>query len=151
MSQAPAFAYFLEKPSDWKPTCPGFEIVGWFYPGVGRECRDIRAVIDGLVFYGIYGLERPDVQQAFPDDPNALRSGFHVRAQFWSAAREVRLEYLDADDHWQVFIQQPVNTSAIPGTSRPQPLLRAAMVFESLFYLYRNFHLEPWSRLRKVT
>lgn len=150
MSQAPTFAYFLEKPSDWKPTCPGFEIVGWFYPGVGRECRDIRAVIDGLVFYGIYGLERPDVQQAFPNDPNALRSGFHVRAQFWSAAREVRLEYLDADDHWQVFIQQPVNTSAIPGTPRPQPLLRAAMVFESLFYLYRNFHREPWSRLRKV-
>ncbi len=93
MSQAPAFAYYLDKPQGWKPDCAGYEILGWFYPGLGRECRDIRAVIDGRIFLGNYGLERPGVAQAFPNDPHAARTGFPIRAHFWRSPREVRLEY----------------------------------------------------------
>ncbi len=150
MSQTPAFVYYLEKPLDWKPTCAGFEIVGWFYPGIGRECRDIRAVIDGLIFYGTYGLERSDVRQAYSDDLNALRTGFHIRAQFWSAAKTARLEYLDGNDEWLTFIDQPIDTSAIPNIPRPKPLLRAEMVHDSLYYLYRNFHHQPWRKIQRA-
>jgi glycosyltransferase involved in cell wall biosynthesis/GT2 family glycosyltransferase len=150
MSQAPTFAYYLDKPADWRPDCAGFEIVGWFYPGRGRECRDIRAVVDGVIFYGIYGLDRDDVKQAYPDDPNAIRSGFVIRAQFWSTAREIQLEYLDADHQWQTFIREKLDTRLIPRAPRPRPLLRAVMVHDSLHYLYRNFHRESWARLRQV-
>ena len=150
MSQAPVFAYYLDKPKGWKPDCAGYEILGWFYPGVGRECRDIRAVIDGRVFLGNYGLDRPDVAQAFPDDPNSTRTGFAIRVHFWRDAREVRLEYLDEKFHWQVFVRATPDTSLLSPDPQPKPVLRAVLVFESLFYLYRNFHREPWSRLRPV-
>ena len=150
MSQAPVFAYYLDKPKDWKPDCAGYEIVGWFYPGLGRECRDIRAVIDGRVFLGNYGLDRPGVAAVYPQDPNAMRTGFAVKAHFWRGAQEVRLEYLDAQNQWQPFVQARPDTSLLPPDPLPKPALRALLVFESLFYLYRNFHREPWARLRPV-
>ncbi len=150
MSQAPAFAYYLDKPSGWKPDCAGYEILGWFYPGMGRECRDIRAVIDGTVYLGNYGLDRPDVAAAFPNDPNSTRTGFAIRALFARGDREVRLEYLDDKNQWQAFVTAAPDTSLLPPDPRPKPVLRAVLVYESLFYLYRNFHREPWSRLCEV-
>ncbi len=150
MSQAPAFAYYLDKPTGWKPDCCGYEILGWFYPGMGRECRDIRAVIDGKVFLGNYGLDRPDVALAYPGDPNARHAGFTIKAYFWKAAREIRLEYLDDRFQWQVFVTARPDTSLLPPGPLPKPLLRANLVLESLVYLYRHHHRESWPRLRRV-
>ncbi|MEO7412437.1 MAG: glycosyltransferase [Opitutaceae bacterium] len=150
MSETPEFVYFLDHPSAWKPTTSNLEIVGWFYPGAGRECRDIRARINGKIFLGIYGLERPDVRLAHPQDPNASRTGFMIRTHLWQGAREVTLDYLDATNTWQTFAKYPVDSSALPGDAEARPLLRAILVYESLFYLYRNFHHRPWREIRRA-
>jgi O-antigen biosynthesis protein len=150
MSQTPEFTYFLDHPSAWKPAAPNLEIVGWFYSGSGRECRDIRARVNGKIFLGIYGLERPDVRQAHPHDPNAARTGFMIRTHLWNGAKEVSLDYLDASNTWQTFAHYPIDTSALPATPAPRPLLRAILVYESLLYLYRNFHHRPWREIRQA-
>jgi glycosyltransferase involved in cell wall biosynthesis/GT2 family glycosyltransferase len=148
MSRAPEFAYHLDHPPAWKPTVPNLEIVGWLYAGAGRECRDIRAVVDGVIFLGIYGLERADVRQAYPADPNASRTGFMVRTLMWSGAREIVLDYLDATNTWQTFARHAIDSSALPAMPKPRPVLRAILVYESLLYLYRHFHHRPWREIR---
>jgi GT2 family glycosyltransferase/glycosyltransferase involved in cell wall biosynthesis len=150
MSETPAFTYFLDHPTVWKPVAPNLEIVGWFYPGTGRECRDIRARIDGKIFLGIYGLERPDVRAAHPQDPNAARTGFMIRTLLWNGAREVTLDYLDATNTWQTFARYDLDSSQLPAGPKPRPLLRAILVYESLFYLYRNYHHRPWREIRRA-
>jgi glycosyltransferase involved in cell wall biosynthesis/GT2 family glycosyltransferase len=149
MSQPSEFAYFLDHPSAWKPTAPNLEIVGWFYPGAGRECRDVRARVDGKIYLGIYGLERPDVRQAYPQDPNAARTGFMIRSEVWHGAREVVLDYLDSSNTWQTFARYPVDSSALTAAKSP-PLLRAILVYESLLHLYRHFHHRPWGEIRRA-
>jgi GT2 family glycosyltransferase/glycosyltransferase involved in cell wall biosynthesis len=150
MSQAPAFSYYIDTPQNWKPSHAATEISGWFYAGVERECRDIRAVIDGVVFYGIYGLQRLDVQQAYPEDRSAGSTGFMIRAKFWSAAREVQLQFLGQGNVWQTFVREKIDASLLRNIACPKPVLRAAMIYESLLYLYRNFHRESWQTIRKT-
>ena len=138
---APALpAFHIDQPAHWRPESPGMEITGWFYPGAGQECLDVRARIDGVAFLGLYGLDRPDTQQEFAGDPAARRSGFRLQVRVWSGARELALDQLSAGGEWREFFRTPLVTSALPPTLRPRRRLRTELVFETLQYLYRHFH-----------
>ncbi len=139
--------FHLDQPAGWQPTSPELDITGWILPGAGRECVDLRARVDGVVFLGIAGLPRPDLAAAFPGDPAATRSGFHQRVRVWSGARELALDWLDAAGEWREFFRTPLDPSALPPSRRPRPVLRTALVFESLHFLYRHFHRASFRRL----
>jgi O-antigen biosynthesis protein len=140
-------AYNVDQPVDWRPPSPDLEISGWLHPGAGGECLDLRARIDGEVFLGIYGLDRPDAQQAFAGDPAARWSGFRQLVRVWSGARELALDYLDARREWREFFRTPLDTSALPPTARPRRRLRPELVYETLHYVYRHYHRAPFRRL----
>jgi O-antigen biosynthesis protein len=151
MPASASFHYHIDQPTAWRPTTAQFEIVGWFYPGPDAQCFDIRARIDQRTYLGIYGLERPDIQQHFGGSPAALRTGFIIQAHAWRNARKVVLEWHDGS-RWCEFFSSALYTSGLPEKCGKPPLrLRSQLVFESLHYLYRHFHRASWLNLLRET
>jgi len=147
MSASATFRYHLDSPSHWRPEVAGIEVVGWLYPGETEVCVDLRARVDKRVTLGIYGLDRRDAQQALGGSLAALRTGFSQRAQVWRGAQQLALDYHDGTQ-WREFFCTALDTSALPtNASKPPRILRAAVVYQTLNYLYRHFHRAPWSVL----
>ena len=143
----PAPKFNIDSPRNWRPEVEGIEVTGWLYPGESTPCLDIRARVDKRAYLGIYGVDRPDAQAAFGGSLAALRSGFTLRAVIWRGARELSLDYHDGKE-WREFFKTPLDTSALPSTAtKPKRNLRAVLVYQTLQYLYRHFHREPWSVL----
>ena len=146
MSRPSDFACNIDLPTSWKPGAPELLVVGWWYAGPGRECRDIRAVVDGQVTLGIPGLDRTDVQAALGGDIAALRSGFRIKVPLWGGARRLGLEFLDAENQWHPFFDTAVDTALLVGVPRPKATLPTRLVYESLQELYRHLHHESLDR-----
>ncbi len=140
--------FFIDQPSDWHFTEETADIRGWVHAKDGAELLDLRAKLDGVIFYGIKGLDRPDLGAHFNHSPSAAKAGFRVNVRPWLGAQTLTLEVLRPDNTWQEFFRTSVTTSGdkLPA-AQPKPLLRTALVPESLYYLYRHFHFEPSSAL----
>jgi O-antigen biosynthesis protein len=151
MTDSAALQFHLDSPASWGPAAADLVISGWLYPGEGTVCLDLRAKIDGRPFLGIYGLDRPDLAQAFGGSPAAGRAGFLQRVTVWRGARELMLEWHDGRD-WREFFRTDLDTSSLPASARrPKPVLRAAVVYQTLQYLYRHFHRAGWRTLCRET
>ena len=151
MSLPVAPKFHLDSPASWRVGRANLEVVGWVYPGETAVCLDIRARVDQRVTLGIYGLERPDIQQVFGGSLAARRSGFIQHVQVWRGAREFALDYHDGTA-WREFFRTTLDTSALPPEALKPPLvLRAGVVFQTLHYLYRHFHRAPWGELQRET
>jgi hypothetical protein len=147
MTDPAAPLYHIDRPADWRPAQADLEINGWLYPGETVRCLDIRARVDDRVHLGIYGLERPDLAQPFGDSAAALHTGFTQRVRVWRGARELALDWHDGTS-WREFFRTPLDTLALPATAvKPTLVLRAAVVQQTLHYLYRHFHRSSWSEL----
>ena len=150
MSLAPP-KFHIDSPTHWRPETAGIELSGWLYPGETALCVDLRARVDKRAYLGIYGLERPDAQQALDGSLAARRTGFMQRVQVWRGARELALDYHDGTQ-WREFFKTPLDSSALPpGATKPTRILRAAVVYQTLQYLYRHFHRETWTVLCRET
>ncbi len=139
--------FHIDSPTAWELDEVGIEIVGWLYSATESGCVDIRARVDDRTFFGIYGLERPDTQSEFKGGIPSLRTGFLQRIQVWHGAKEVALDWHNGTQ-WREFFRTPLDTSKLNPSNRKPPLvLRAAVVHQSLAYLYRHFHRSSWSEL----
>lgn len=139
--------YHIDSPGHWDVEVEGIDIKGWLYPGEGKVCVDIRARVDERVFLGIYGIERPDTQQKFGGSLTALRTGFIQNVQFWRGAKKLCLDWHDGEQ-WREFLRAPLDMSRLPATAtKPKPILRAALTYQTLQYLYRHFHRSSWNEL----
>ncbi|MFI5335152.1 MAG: glycosyltransferase [Opitutales bacterium] len=151
MSSSVPVKYHIDSPASWRPEVAGIEVVGWLYPGEEGGCVDIRARVDKRAYLGIYGLERPDTQQVFGGSLAARRTGFILRVQVWSGARELALDYHDGKQ-WREFFRTTLDTTALPAAAlKPPRLLRAAVVYQTLHHLYRHFHRASWPELCRET
>ncbi|HND60529.1 MAG TPA: glycosyltransferase [Opitutaceae bacterium] len=144
MSEPDAFHSFIDQPASWQVSSPTIDIRGWVYAKNGEELTDIRARLDGVITYGIMGLDRPDLEEFFKGGLVARRSGFRVTVRPWLGARTLTLEALRPGNVWAEFLRTEITTSGteLPAR-RPRPVLRTELVAESLYYLYRHFHFEP--------
>lgn len=143
------FSYsFIDTPHDWHISSEEIDIRGWVVAKADEELSDIRAVLDGVIFYGIMGWDRPDLQAHFDGRMTALRSGFKVCVAPWQGARILTLEALRNGSQWQEFFRTEIQTSgdAMPAT-QPKPLLRTEVIEESLYHLYRHFHYRSRSEI----
>ena len=151
MSVPAAPKFHLDSPAAWRPEVAGIEIAGWLYPGESAVCVDLRARVDKRVYLGLYGLERPDTQQAHGGSLAARRSGFIQRVVVWRGAQELALDWHDGTQ-WREFFRTALDTSALPaGATKPPRLLRAVVVYQTLHHLYRHFHGAPWGELCRET
>ncbi len=144
MSAADSFHSFIDQPTTWQVTTPEVDVRGWVYAKNGEELTDLRAKLDGVITYGIMGLDRPDLEAVFKGGLVARRSGFRVILQPWRGVRTLTLEALRPGNVWAEFFRTELTASspALP-PDRPKPVLRTELVGESLYYLYRHFHHEP--------
>ena len=136
---APVAPHFhIDSPTHWQPTEASFEIKGWlFHPANG--CRDLRARVDGQIQYGIYGLDRIDTAALFGES-TGRRTGFIQRVQIWRNAQALALDFFDGRE-WREFFHTPLDTTRLPASAgRPKPILRAVIVYQAIYYLYRHFH-----------
>ncbi|HQY06944.1 MAG TPA: glycosyltransferase, partial [Lacunisphaera sp.] len=139
--------FHIDSPTHWRPEAAGLEITGWLHSGPGAQCVDLRARVDRRATLGLYGLDRPDTQAAFGGGLPALRTGFIQRVQVWRGARELALDWHDGTQ-WHEFFKVALDTSALPPEARkPARILRAAVVYQSLDYLYQHFGHLGWSPL----
>lgn len=67
----------LETPSEKRLQTGKIRFSGWCFHNPSKVV-DIAISIDGQKYPCAYGLERPDVAEAHPGQPNALNSGFEV-------------------------------------------------------------------------
>ena len=138
--------YHIDSPASWRPEQASFEIIGWLYAGPEGNCMDIRARVDGYVFLGLFGLDRPDTEQTFGGRAGR-RTGFIQHVQVWRGAREIALDFYDGRE-WREFFHTKLETSHLPASAlRPKPMLRAALVYETLNCLYLYFHRASFSRI----
>ncbi|MCF3652099.1 glycosyltransferase [Synoicihabitans lomoniglobus] len=141
--------YFIDEPIDWDLTQEIVDIRGWVLTKSGEEIYDLRARLDGTDFYGIMGLDRPDIRDFFSAGAPGLKSGFRVNVRPWHGAQTLTLEGMMRDGNWVEFFSTPVTTSGVDlPPARPKPFVRSEVLDESLFYLYRHFHSEPGPALR---
>lgn len=147
MSVSPSPQFHIDTPTGWQPTTSGIELAGWLYAGETTPCLDIRARVDKRVYLGIYGLDRPDIQQAFGGETVARRTGFTQRIQVWHGARVLALDWHDGTV-WREFFQTTLDTSRLAqSATKPPRVLRAAVVYQTLHHLYRHFHRSSWHTL----
>ena len=143
--------YHIDSPAPGRPGSAVVQLVGWLFPGADNACLDIRARVDGRIFLGVYGLDRPDTAAVFGDSVAARRTGFLQRVQVWRGARELALDYHDGTA-WREFFRTPLDTAALPAAAVKPPLvLRAGVVHQTLHYLYRHFHRASWRELCRET
>ncbi len=144
MSEPASFHTFIDQPASWHVTSQTIDIRGWVHAKNGEELTDVRALLDGVVTYGIMGLDRPDLEEFFKGGLVARRSGFRVTVRPWLGARTLTLEALRPGNAWAEFYRAEIETAGteLPAR-RPKPVLRTELVGESLYYLYRHFHYEP--------
>ncbi len=145
MTDSASPRFHIDAPAGWQPAEAKIEIKGWLYTAGG--CRDIRARVDKRATLGLYGLDRPDIQAAFDGSLASRRTGFLVQVQVWRGAQALALDYHDGTQ-WREFFRTPLDTSALPANAaKPTRVLRAAVVYQTLQYLYRHFHRASWSEL----
>jgi GT2 family glycosyltransferase len=142
--------FHIDSPAGWRPASAAFQITGWLYAGEGG-CLDIRARVDKRATLGLYGLDRPDIQQTLDGSLTALRTGFIQRVTVWHGARELALDFHDGTQ-WREFFHTALDTSALPAdAAKPVRVLRAAVVYQTLQHLYRHFHRASWGELCRET
>lgn len=145
MSQSPC--HHIDQPAHWRPATAEFEISGWFYPGPDVTCVDLRARVDGRPFLGIYGIERADLEMQLDGAPAARRSGFRQRVQVWRGARELALDWHDGRE-WREFFHTALDSTLLPAAAtKPDRVLRTALIFETLHHVYRHWHRAYWPDL----
>ena len=138
-----SYAHF-DQPATWQLTTEKVDIRGWVTAKNGEELSDIRVKLDGVIIYGIMGLDRPDIEAHFKGGLSARRSGFRIIIQPWLGAKLLAFEVLRPGNVWSEFHRVDVDVAGtdLP-VERPKPILRTELVAESLYYLYRHFHFEP--------
>ena len=107
-------SFHIDSPAGWRPPEAEIEIRGWLFAPGG--CTDIRARVDKRVTLGLYGLDRPDIQQAFDGSLASRRTGFQVKPTLWRDARELALDWHDGTQ-WREFFRTALDTSALPSSA----------------------------------
>ena len=144
MPEKASFQHFIDQPASWQTTAREIDIRGWVYSKDGEELTDLRAKLDGVITYGIMGLDRPDLEEFLKGGLTARRAGFRVTVRPWLGARTLTLETLRPGNVWTEFLRTELTTGGTDMPARrPRPVLRTELVGESLYYLYRHFHYEP--------
>jgi len=138
-----SYAHF-DQPATWQFTTKKVDIRGWVTAKNGEELSDVRVKLDGVIIYGIMGLDRPDIEAHFKGGLTARRSGFRIIIEPWLGAKSLSFEVLRPANTWAEFHRTDIDVSGtdLP-TQRPRPIFRTELVGESLYYLYRHFHFEP--------
>ncbi|MFI5335155.1 MAG: glycosyltransferase [Opitutales bacterium] len=118
MNENDAYIFDVEEPARWVFEGELVWIGGWFLSKTGAVFSDIRAVIDGVPHLGIFGLPREHIELAHRGWCGRPHAGFLLRVLPPAGARELRLELLDAGQHWVEIWRAPIDVKSGPASQR---------------------------------
>ena len=132
MNENDAYIFDVEEPKDWTFRDDPVWIGGWFHSKTGAVFSDIRAVIDGIPYPGIFGMPRPEIEERHRGHRGLPHPGFLLQIAPPIGAQVLRLELLDAGHHWVEFWR--TNISVISSRSAP-PRYRLGLLSDHLHRL----------------
>jgi GT2 family glycosyltransferase len=97
-----AFRGWIDAPADGRSPSSHFVVRGWCYHRQGASIAAVRIRIGARTFPGVYGDRRPDVYQAFPEEPSSEQSGYEIPVTLVAASPTGELQAQLADGSWHV-------------------------------------------------
>ncbi|MGE5657097.1 MAG: glycosyltransferase [Actinomycetota bacterium] len=110
------FIFSLDTPTRWEILGEDLHIAGWCLHTSQIKLQSARIRSGNTTFEGVYGIERGDVAQTFPQIATAEKSGFRIEAKLPAGRHEVQLEVQDAQGKWHSLASYPVVVSTIQAT-----------------------------------
>jgi GT2 family glycosyltransferase/glycosyltransferase involved in cell wall biosynthesis len=101
--KASSYRFWIDTPTGPSVIDEKIFYSGWILPSPGDKVIAIRAIREAEVFVGQYGFERRDVEEAFPDEPEAARSGFSITVSLALGMHELNLQFLSQKGSWVTF------------------------------------------------
>ena len=109
------FEYHIDRPSDWEKPLRRIHIAGWCVDRTGAWIHGIRAVIAAREVEGIFGVARPDVAAAFPQNRAAIRSGFGITIDVPSGHALLAIQVKGVDGVWRQIFSRSVFGDPVRG------------------------------------
>lgn len=113
------FDFSVDYPSLWSFQPRPLALRGWCLSSARRALRSVRAVVDGRVYTGTYGLKRMDVLATYRDHPQAEYCGFKIDAELLQDDAELVLEAGDENGGWHRFFHTPLHVDRESGQLDP--------------------------------
>jgi len=140
-----AYIFEVEEPAQWIFTGEPEWISGWFVSKIGAVFSDIRANIDGVIHYGIFGLPREDIERRHRGYFGLPHAGFCLRVQPSLGAKLIQLELLDAGHHWVEIWRCPIVVRKGPPAGATLPSGLVASQIRRLLQACRSQPVATWS------
>jgi len=142
-----AYIFDIEEPKSWDFTGEPVWISGWFLSKIGVVFSDVRAVIGGVPYLGIFGLPREAIERQHRGYFGLPHAGFSLQVRPPRGAKRLRIELLDSGGRWV-----EIWSTRIKVTSGPAPgaTLRTEIVPDQLRKLLQASRADPAADLRPL-
>jgi len=109
---------WIDDPVDWRRVTRRFRLSGWCLSRDGDAIEGLRARLGDREFLVSHGLARPDVARSYPDQADALTSGFEVVVEApRGAVHSLRLEARHSEGSWREIFSKRIVVSREAGAS----------------------------------
>ncbi len=147
MNENDSYIFDVELPETWvfdgKPTW----ISGWFLSKTDAVFTDVRAVIAGVPYLGLWGLPREQIERKYRGEFRLPHAGFALQLRPPLGKHLLHLELRDAGGRWVEIWRQPIRVTRGPGR---RPALKAGIVPDLLRRLLQEYRARPGADLRPV-
>ena len=147
MNENDAYIFDVEEPREWVFDGKPVWISGWFLSKTGAVFSDIRAVIDDIPYLGLLGLPHEHAERTHRGYVGLPHAGFVLQVKPPPGAKVLRLELLDAGNHWVEIFRAPIKVKAGP---RSGTKLRTNLVAIQLERLLQEMRARPGQDLSGV-
>jgi hypothetical protein len=97
------YTFWIDGPKEPSLEGQAITVSGWLFGREGVKYRRIRATTSEQSTVGRYGLERPDVAAAFPEEKDARHVGFEIQLELPVGRHEISLQITSGVNQWETF------------------------------------------------
>ena len=147
MNENDAYIFDIEEPKSWEFTGEPVWISGWFLSKIGVVFSDVRVLIDGVPYLGIFGLPRENVEHQHRGYFGLPHAGFSLRILPPKGAKRLHLELLERGGRWVEIWSTRIKVSRGPARGAR---LCAEVVPDQLRKLLQARRADPTGDLRPL-
>ena len=140
MNENDAYLFDVEEPITWDFDGTPVRLKGWFISKHDALFSDLRVVIDGIPYLGLWGLPRPEIETQYGANKRLPHAGFECLFRPPSGSNLIHLQLRDAGGSWVEIWRQEVKVSRGP---RRKAKLKLAIVPTQLRKLLQRRRAEP--------
>ena len=147
MNENDAYLFDIEEPKSWVFTGEPVWVSGWFLSKIGVGFSDVRAVIDGVPYLGIYGVPREAIELQHRAWVGLPHAGFSLQVSPPRGAKQLQIELLDKGGRWVEIWQTKIQVTGAPAAGAQ---LRPEIVPDQLRKLLQARRADPTADLRPL-